>query len=316
MKGIYKENESLAPLTSWHIGGPADIYYRPQNIDDLSQFLKAIHAKQDLSTANKTETLSLPDFSNDDPITWLGLGSNVLINDAGIRGLVIHMLANDGNLNVVETKTDSKIIRAEAGITCAKVAKFCAKEGLEGGEFFAGIPGTVGGALAMNAGAFGGETWPRVVQVEVIDRFGEMVKRLPSDYKIAYRSVQRLIEPTKQEWFTAGYFEIPCGDGKASAQRIKELLRDRNASQPIGVFSCGSVFKNPEGNFAGRLIEASNLKGFSIGGAQISPKHANFILNLGSASAQDILQLIQHIQATVLKEHQVLLQTEVRTLGF
>jgi len=297
VKGVFKLNEPLAPHTSWHVGGHADKYYCPSDIADLAHFLT---------------TLSI-----DEPITWLGLGSNVLISDEGIRGVVIHMLPPQSYIPGLSIETlmsgdNLKHLRVEAGITCAKLARFCAKNGLVGAEFFAGIPGTVGGALAMNAGAWGGETWRHVVKVEVINRQGKTFFRNPSEYQINYRTVNG----PQEEWFIAGYFQFKEGDAEASSQKIKELLRQRNTSQPIGVFSCGSVFKNPEGDHAGRLIEASNLKGYIIGGAQVSPKHANFILNLGNAKAKDILQLIEHIRAVVLKDHHIHLQPEVRLLGF
>ncbi len=289
MKGILKLNEPLAPHSSWHIGGRADKYYCPTDIDDLSQFLATLPPEES--------------------ITWLGLGSNVLIPDEGIRGVVIHLL---GGTQQLELMPGTKVIRAEAGATCAKLAKYCAKEGFIGAEFFAGIPGTVGGALAMNAGAWGGETWRHVVQVEVINRQGERRFRKPVEYEIAYRSVQG----RQDEWFVAGFFQFAQGDPLEATLRIKALLRERNAKQPTGVFSCGSVFKNPAEHHAGQLIESSGLKGFTVGSAQVSPKHANFILNLGNATAKDIVQLIEHIQTVVLKDHQILLQPEVRMLGF
>lgn len=286
MKGELKYNEPLAPHTSWHIGGPADRYYRPIDQADLSEFLAQL--------------------SVDEPLTWLGLGSNVLISDEGIRGTVIHLQGSVGSVDIQDT-----LVKADASVPCAKVAKLCAKEGLTGAEFFAGIPGTIGGALCMNAGAFGGETWPTVVKVEVIDRHGEKKIRTPKDYQIAYRSVQG----PKDEWFLSGYFQFQKGNVSDASTRIKQLLRQRNETQPIGVFSCGSVFQNPPGDYAARLIEASHLKGYRVGGAEISPKHANFIINLGNAKATDVLQIIRHIQAVVLKEHKVQLKTEVRILG-
>lgn len=288
MKGILLANEPLASHTSWHIGGVADRYYRPADSQDLSEFLA-----------------TLPP---DEPLTWIGLGSNVLIHDEGIRGTVIHMLGK-GSIHFI----DDGVVRVDAGVACAKVAKFCAKEGLLDGAFFAGIPGTVGGALAMNAGAFGGETWRQVVAVEVMDRHGERRLRLPHEYQISYRSV---IAPEKEEWFIAGHFRFGSGDTKNVGDHIKQLLRQRNNTQPIGVFSCGSVFKNPENDYAARLIEACQLKGFTIGEAQVSPKHANFIINLGKARAMDVWLLIKHIKETVQKEFQIYLETEVRFLGF
>jgi UDP-N-acetylmuramate dehydrogenase len=288
MKGILLYNERLAPYTSWHIGGLADRYYNPTDNEDLAEFLRCL--------------------PQNEPLTWLGLGSNVLISDEGIRGTVIHTQGK-GQIDLLKTG----VVRVEAGVACAKVAKFCAKAGLIGGEFFAGIPGTVGGALAMNAGAFGGETWRQVIAVEAINRQGQRAIRLPSDYQIGYRSV---IAPEKEEWFIAGHFRFEPGDGAASAVEIKRLLRQRSDTQPIGTFSGGSTFKNPSPDHAGRLIEECQLKGLIMGGAQISPKHANFIINLGTATANDVLQLIKHIQETVLREHQILLETEVRLLGF
>jgi UDP-N-acetylmuramate dehydrogenase len=301
MRGILKVNEPLAPHTSWHIGGSADKYFRPADTADLAEFLKI-------------------EVTENEPITWLGLGSNVLIADSGIRGVVIHTLAQTGSGSIAvsesETNKEKVLIWVDAGVTCAKLAKYCAKVGLMGGEFFAGIPGTVGGALAMNAGAWGGETWRVIKQVEVINRLGERTQRFPEEYKIGYRTAKKIAQNFSEEWFVAGCFELERGDPAIATRTIKALLQERTAKQPIGVFSCGSVFKNPEGDHAGRLIEASQLKGFTIGGAQVSPKHANFILNLGNAQARDVLGLIKHIQAVVFKEHQVHLEPEVRMLGF
>lgn len=291
MRGTLKFNEHLAAYTSWHIGGPADKYYRPQDLEDLAEFLAALPSEE--------------------PITWLGLGSNVLIADEGIRGIVVHMLGTGSHISSLSQAEG--LVRAQAGMTCAKLAKFCARAGLVGAEFFAGIPGTIGGALAMNAGAWGGETWRHVVEVEVINRRGERFFRSPEAYQLSYRSVQS--HSKQEEWFIAGHFQFEVGDPQAATLKIKELLRQRSATQPTGVFSCGSVFKNPEGHYAGQLIEAAQLKGFSIGDAQVSPKHANFILNRGHATAKDILQLIKHVQAEVFRQHHIVLQPEVRFLG-
>lgn len=291
MKGELKYQEPLASHTSWHIGGKVDRYFKPFDINDLKEFLKTV--------------------SQDEAITWLGLGSNVLVADEGLKGTVIHTQGTLGELQLIE----EDIVYAEAGVPCAKVAKFCAKHGLTGGEFFAGIPGTVGGALAMNAGAFGGETWAQVIKVDIINRKGDLITRMPLEYNISYRTVKGPIE-FNQEWFIAGYFQFKKGDALETNLKIKQLLKKRNETQPIGVFSCGSVFKNPPGNHAARLIESSGLKGYQIGNAQISPKHANFIINLGNARAEDVLQLINHIKETVWNDHQVRLCTEVRLLGF
>lgn len=301
-KGVLQYNEPLAPYTAWRIGGPAEVYYRPSDHADLAVFL----ASRPI----------------DEPINFLGLGSNVLISDQGLPGTVIHLLGSathrlQGGAPIQWLEIDhaehSKALRIEAGVPCAQVAKFCAQQGLQQAEFFAGIPGTIGGALAMNAGAWGCETWQQVLQVEVINRHGQCYSRPAKDYRIGYRQV---IAP-QDEWFVAGYFHFEGGgDPVLIAQKIKELLRTRNQTQPIGVFSGGSVFKNPSNDYAGRLIEASHLKGARQGDAVISTKHANFIINEGKATAADVYELITHMQATVLRDHQVSLEPEVRFLGF
>jgi UDP-N-acetylmuramate dehydrogenase len=294
-KGILRFNEPMAPYTTWRIGGPAQQYYRPTDIEDLVLFLSTLPAHE--------------------PLTWLGLGSNVLIADDGIQGTVIHTLGMKSvPITLVSCSETVQIVRVAAGVPCAKLAKYCAKEGLIGGTFFAGIPGTVGGALAMNAGAFGGETWGAVVGLEVLNRQGERILRTPKDYTVAYRSVRG----PDEEWFLAGHFQFQKGEkGTADeqAEQITYLLRMRNETQPIGVLSCGSVFQNPPNHYAARLIETSKLKGFSIGGAMVSSKHANFIINTGNATAKEVYQLIQYIMEVVWQEHQIRLQPEVRMIA-
>ena len=277
----------LGPLTTWRIGGAADNYIAPTKWDDLATFLQ-----------------SMP--QNTDPIYWLGLGSNVLVPDEGLRGLVIH------TKKLASTITGIKTVRAEAGVTCAKLARYCVKHGLSGATFFAGIPGTVGGALAMNAGAFGGETWRQVVAVEVINRQGERYLRQPEEYRIGYRSVTC---PKQDEWFLAGHFAFSPGDPVQLGQALRGLIQQRNQSQPIGTFSCGSVFTNPPGDYAARLIEHCGLKGYKIGAIQVSEKHANFMVNCGGATAQDTLALMNHIKQTVQEKTGILLTSEVRVLA-
>jgi UDP-N-acetylmuramate dehydrogenase len=287
IRGQLQAHESLARLNTWYVGGPAKQTYRPADLADLCEFLK-----------------TLPP---DEPIIWLGLGSNVLIRDKGINGTVI--LTHSG-LN--EMQIDGTHIRVEAGVTCAKLAKFCAKHGLSGGCFFAGIPGTVGGALAMNAGAFGGETWECVEAVETVDRQGQRHHRNRSEFEIAYREVKG----PPNEWFVAAHIQLPkTADIEAEQQKIRALVKERREKQPIGEPSCGSVFRNPPGKYAAQLIEACGLKGFSIGGALVSKKHANFIINTGNASAAEIEALILHIQQQVFAKEGVQLRTEVHILG-
>lgn len=280
-------NEPLARYTSWRVGGVADHFYKPCDIADVQRYIK-----------------QLPEG---EPVVWLGLGSNVLIRDGGIRGSVIY---TRGCLNKMEM-LDSGQIYVEAGVPTAKLAKLATEHALTGAEFFAGIPGTMGGALAMNAGAFGGETWPLVDRVLLINRQGELIERKAAEFTVAYRSVSL----NEDEWFVACYLNIPKGGDDSSRQKIRDLLAKRAQTQPTNMPSGGSVFKNPEGDHAARLIEVSGLKGKQMGAAQVSEKHANFIVNTGNAKACDIEQLIYYVQQQVLELQGVQLETEVRILG-
>lgn len=286
-RGELREYEPMSRHTSWRVGGPAERFYLPADIDDLALFLAAL--------------------ADDEPLFWLGLGSNLLVRDGGIKGTVIYTA---GLLNELQGLDETRV-RAEAGVSCAKVARFAARAGLSGCEFLAGIPGTMGGALAMNAGAFGGETWDTVCAVETIDRHGERRIREPSDYRIAYRGV----DGPAGEWFVAAHLRLRAADAQAGQERIKALLGKRNASQPTSQPSCGSVFRNPPGDHAARLIEACGLKGHCIGAACVSEKHANFIINTGEARAADIEALIAYVQDTVKREQGVDLIREVRIVG-
>lgn len=287
LRGELRIDEPMARHTTWRVGGLAHRFYRPADIVDLAEFLHRLPAGE--------------------PVFWLGLGSNLLVRDGGIRGVVIFTQGALDGLDQLDTDT----VRAEAGVTCAKVARFCAKRGLVGVEFLAGIPGTLGGALAMNAGAFGGETWSRVASVETIARDGALRTRGPEDFEIGYRQVRG----PAQEWFVAARLRLEHGDTDAATARIKALLERRNETQPTGQPSCGSVFRNPPGDYAARLIETAGLKGTCIGGACVSEKHANFIINTGKASAADIEALIARVAATVEQVHGVRLRTEVRVVG-
>lgn len=273
---------------SWRAGGNADRAYVPADLQDLAAFLK-----------------SLP---QGEPVVFAGLGSNLLVRDGGLRGTVILMHAA---LN--EVRMDGERIYAEAGVASPKLARFAARHGFEGAEFLAGIPGTVGGALAMNAGCYGAEAWEIVDEVLTIDRRGEIHRRKRADYDIGYRHVA--LKNAHEEWFAAGWFVPPRGDGAASLKRIKELLQKRIAAQPLNLPNAGSVFRNPPGDFAARLIETCGLKGKCIGGAQVSEKHANFIVNVGDATAADIERLIETVQDTVERETGVRLEREVRIVG-
>jgi UDP-N-acetylmuramate dehydrogenase len=280
-------NEPMVRYTSWRVGGVADQLYLPSDLEDLQLFLKDINPNQ--------------------PIYFVGLGSNLLVRDGGVRGTVVIMH------NVLTgLKIDGDLVYAEAGVTCGKLAKFCAKESKQGAEFFAGIPGTLGGALAMNAGCYGTETWNVVNSVNTINKQGELKRRDAKEFIASYRHVDM---PVDGEWFIAAWLELHSGNARESAQKIKYLLATRLASQPLNLPSAGSTFRNPPGDYAARLIEASGLKGYTIGGAQVSEKHANFIVNIGDANALDIELLIKHMRETVLEKHGVALQQEVKVIG-
>jgi UDP-N-acetylmuramate dehydrogenase len=286
-QGELREDEPMSRHTSWRAGGPARRYYTPVDAQDLSIFLQQLDP--------------------DELLLWVGLGSNLLVRDGGFPGTVICLHSAVTDLEWLDTTT----LRAGAGVTCAKVARVSTRAGLTGIEFLAGIPGTVGGALAMNAGAFGGETWSHVAAVETIDRSGRLHTRKPAEYRVGYRSVQGPAE----EWYLAAHFALSKDNAEQAQARIRELLTQRGATQPVQQYSCGSVFRNPPGDHAARLIEASGLKGRRIGGAQVSEKHANFIVNTGDATATDIETLLNQVQGTVEKQHGVRLQTEVRIVG-
>ncbi|HWW31991.1 MAG TPA: UDP-N-acetylmuramate dehydrogenase [Steroidobacteraceae bacterium] len=282
-----RRREPLSRHTSWHVGGPAEVFFNPRDRTDLAAFLRG-----------------LPD---DVPIYWIGLGSNLLVRDGGIPGVVI---STHGTLDSLE-RLSATTVRAEAGVACARIARQCIKWGMGPAEFFAGIPGTLGGALAMNAGAFGGETWKHVLTVETIDRHGEERVRQAGEYQAGYRSVTA---PAPDEWFiaaTLGFEHRPA----AHAGEVQALLTRRKQSQPIGEWSCGSVFTNPPGDHAARLIETAGLKGYRVGDASVSQKHANFIINHGTARAADLERLIEHVRSTVERVHGVSLHPEVRIVG-
>lgn len=286
LSGTLLFNEPLAKYTSLRVGGSADQYYRPKDINDLSVFLAQLDSNQ--------------------PVFWLGAGSNLLVRDGGIRGVVIHIKRT---LDQIRLEDDGRLY-VEAGVGCPQVARFCQKQGLSGASFFVGIPGSFGGALAMNAGAFGGETWPLVDEIQLIDRHGSCRWLPSSEITVAYRKVKI----PNQHWFVAARLNLP-ETTRGNDDIMQELLERRRISQPITVPTCGSVFKNPHDGFAAQLIERSGLKGHQIGKARVSEKHANFIENTGGASASDIELLIDLIRERVEREHAVRLELEVCVVG-
>ena len=279
-------NESMAKHTSWGIGGCADLFYSPKSREDLVSFLSSVD----------------PNL----PITWIGKGTNILVRDAGIRGVVI---STKSFLKEIE-KTSKYLYKVEAGVACVELALFCQKNGIGPAAFFSGIPGSIGGALTMNAGSFGMETWDLVKEVEVINEKGDISFLEKESFDIAYRTVTfpfRL-------WFLSCSMSL-SSDEQTTKDNLIELRNQRIKTQPLSEDTCGSVFKNPPGNFAGALIEGSGLKGFKIGSASISEQHANFIVNEGGATARDIENLIKHTRQAVREKFDIDLQPEVRIIG-
>jgi UDP-N-acetylmuramate dehydrogenase len=286
LTGEIRNHEPMSQHTSWRAGGPAEIFFRPESLDGLSHFLRSLNSNV--------------------PIFWFGLGSNLLVRDGGLPGVVI---SASGLFTSIEN-TGEHSVTAGASIPCTQLARQCIRWGLAPSEFFAGIPGLLGGALAMNAGAHGSETWERVRSVTTIDRYGEVRKRFPQEYEIAYRSVRG----PDDEWFIEAELEFEPGV-VASMDTLKDMIQRRQETQPLGLPSCGSVFRNPPGDHAARLIESCGLKGCRIGEAEVSEKHANFIINRGEASALDIENLIRHVQQTVADQAGIELIPEVRIVG-
>lgn len=286
LRGELLLQEPMGRHCSWRAGGVVKQLYRPADVDDLQEFLRQL--------------------GDDEQLLWVGLGSNLLVRDGGFDGSVI---LTKGRLQRLESEDD--LLCAEAGASCAKVARESVRLGYCGLEFFAGIPGTVGGALAMNAGAFGSETWEHVASVETIDRHGKRRMRLPQEFEVSYRELTM----PKGEYFLRGCFVLQRGDVELAQQRIRDLLERRARTQPTNQPSCGSTFRNPEGDHAARLIESSGLKGHCIGGACVSEKHANFIINRGDATAADIESLMEYVQQQVYSHSGVALQAEVHIVG-
>ena len=289
LRGELKRDEPMRHHVTWRTGGRADCFYVPADLADLASFLR-----------------QLP---HEEPLLFVGLGSNLLVRDGGWRGTVVmtHAAAR-------RPRMEGELVYAEAGVASPKVARFAALHDLEGAEFLAGVPGCVGGGLAMNAGCYGGETWDIVERVATIDRSGTVVERPRAEFEVGYRHCAP--RTPREEWFAAAWFRLAPGEGEASRGVMKELLARRVATQPLGLPNAGSVFRNPPGDHAARLIEACGLKGFGRGGASVSEKHANFIVNpRGAARASDIEWLIEHIQRMVYQMQGVVLHTEVRIVG-
>ena len=297
LRGELKRREPMAHHVSWRAGGAARTAYFPADVDDLIAFLRSLPAAE--------------------PVLMTGLGSNLLVRDGGLRGTVIFTQRALREVRLDHLGVLGGGIYAEAGAASPKVARFAALNELAGAEFLTGIPGTVGGALAMNAGCYGGETWNIVAHVHTVDRAGKRRVRTPEEYEIDYRHVHLKAEGPHppEEWFLAAVFNLKRGSGAESRAKITELLKQRIAAQPLNEPNAGSVFRNPKGDYAARLIEACGLKGRAIGGAMISDKHANFIVNRGAARGADIEALILLVERSVKEKFGVALEREVRIVG-
>ena len=303
LRGEVRLHEPMSKHVSWRAGGVADRVYMPADVYDLADYLRGLPA-----------TL---------PVYCVGLGSNLLVRDGGVQGVIVLL---HGALKRIGLEARTKgttwehsdndahgVVFAEAGVAAPKLARFAATHDLVGAEFMAGIPGTVGGALAMNAGCYGSETWDIAAQVLTLNRQGHFTERSVADYSVGYRHVA--LKSGEEEWYVGGWFRLLRGDGASSRLKIKDLLSKRIAAQPLGLPNAGSVFRNPPGDFAARLIEACGLKGQRIGGAQVSEKHANFIVNTGGATAADIENLIDEVEFVVNSRSGVRLVREVRIIG-
>ena len=311
LRGELRKREPMAPHVSWRAGGAVQSAYFPADLPDLAELLRSLPATE--------------------PVHMAGLGSNLLVRDGGLRGTVVFTHRALRAIGLATGSGNAGEVCAEAGVASPKVARFAALHALAGAEFLAGIPGTVGGALAMNAGCFGGETWDIVAHVHTVDRRGVQRVRVPEDFEIDYRHVRLKAErasvedefprasayraPPSEEWFVAASFRLKRGSSAESRRKITELLKRRIATQPLNEPNAGSVFRNPQGDYAARLIEACGLKGHAIGGATISVKHANFIVNRGGARAADIEALIELAERAVKEKFGIALEREVRIIG-
>ncbi|MBT3198045.1 MAG: UDP-N-acetylmuramate dehydrogenase [Gammaproteobacteria bacterium] len=283
-------NESLAPYTSWRVGGVADRLYLPDCQQALLDFIRQLHKEE--------------------PLLWMGRGSNLLVRDGGVRGTVIVL---SKGVDRVEWR-DDETLYAESGASLARLSRVARSQGWGGLDFLAGIPGSVGGALAMNAGAFGGEIWQQVKGVEAVSRDGALHYLEREAFEVGYRRVKRLGSGDPIGFLSATFHRAESIPDQGS-NPLQQQLKQRNRSQPMGEYSCGSVFRNPPGEFAGRLIEKAGLKGVAVGAASVSVQHANFIVHQGGATAREIESLIEHVATVVEQRFGVRLQCEVKIVG-
>ena len=284
---VYR-NEPMKKHTTFRIGGPADYYLCPHSAKEIQKVVEICREEK------------IPYFI-------LGNGSNLLVSDKGYRGAVIQLWKN-----VSDIRVDGCLIEAKAGASLAKIAAQALEEGLTGMEFAAGIPGTLGGAVVMNAGAYGGEMKDILKEALVMDEEGKIFTLEKENLKLGYRTS---IVKEKGYIVLAATLELKPGNREEIRKLMEDLKQRRAEKQPLDMPSAGSTFKWPEGYFAGKLIMDAGLRGFSVGGAQISEKHCGFVVNTGEASASDVLNLIREVQKRVRENSGVELETEVKFLG-
>lgn len=282
------ENELMSAHTSFKIGGPADMFVSVKSAEETAELIRLAR-------------------ENGVPYMIMGNGSNMLVGDGGIRGLVIQI-----GKGMAYAQAEDCEVRAGAGILMSRLASVIAKAGLSGFEPLSGIPGTLGGALFMNAGAYGGEIGDTVKDVTYVDDDGELHTIPRDECGFGYR---KSIFSQGGRYMISARLELKPGNEADIRAEMAEYNRRRSEKQPLSQPSAGSTFKRPEGYFAGKLIQDAGLMGFSIGGAAVSTKHAGFVVNTGGASAEDVMLLIEHIQNTVEKQFGVRLEPEVRLVG-
>ena len=282
------KQEPMKKHTSFRIGGNADIYISPKSSEEIQSIL-FLAKKYDV------------------PVTVMGNGSNLLVSDKGIRGIVIQIGEDMSTILVKGEK-----ITAQAGALLKTIGEKALQSSLEGFAFAGGIPGSLGGAVCMNAGAYGGEIKDILVEAEVLTEDLQINKLSTQQLQFSYR---HSIIPEKGYIVLSATFLLKKGNQKEIAQKMTELAQQRREKQPLNFPSAGSIFKRPQGYFAGKLITDAGLKGYSIGDAQVSQKHGGFIVNKGNATCADVLALIEHCQKTVFEKFGVMLETEVKMIG-
>ena len=304
LRGLMRENFGMARISTWGVGGAARVLFSPADGDDLLAFMNDAAAAKGEKKREK--------------VLFVGHGSNLLVRDGGIDGIVVRTAPGLSRMH----HFGGGEVYAEAGVACPKFARFCARSRLTGAEFFVGVPGTIGGALAMNAGCYGDETWNAVIKVRALVNKGDNTNgggfvELPREaFDIGYRSCHCLRTKKGEEIiFVGAWFRFAADNEGRAGALMKQMLQKRAASQPLGAASAGSVFRNPPGGYAGKLIAECGLAKMQIGGAQVSDKHCNFIINRGDASAADIESLINKVQEEVREKTGIKLQPEVRIVG-